>query len=268
MKRGIRGHDVSEKGLAGICKKCGEYNIDYLQLVLEKSVEGFEFGKFSDEYAEAIKKELGNIRIAVLGSYINPSNPVLSELSGDIAKFREKIMYASILKPIAVGTETGIYKEGETDTEEAYECVLETFKELVAEAEKCGVNIGVEGVHCFVINTPGKMKRLIDDLDSENVKVIFDPVNLLNAENYHRQDEIIEEAFSLLANRICVIHAKDFTVADGTFRSARPTEGDLNYELIFKKLKEYDLDIPIICEEIDEKSAAIAFCKMEGFLLD
>ena len=245
MKRGIRGHDVSEKGLSGISKKCRENNIDYLQLVLEKSIEGFESGKFSDEYAGLIKEELGDIGIAVLGSYINPSNPILPELGKDIAKFKEKIRYAGILKPMVVGTETGIYKE----------------------AEKNDVNIGVEGVHCFVINTPKKMKRLIDDLDSDNVKVIFDPVNLLNSENYHRQNEIIEEAFSLLADRICVVHAKDFTVADGIFRIVKPTEGQLNYALIFQKLKEHDLDIPIICEEIDEKSAAAAFCEMERLFI-
>ena len=58
------------------------------------------------------------------------------------------------------------------------------MREIVKEAERYNVNIGIEGVHCFVINTPQKMKRLIDDLDSDNVKVIFDPVNYLNINNY------------------------------------------------------------------------------------
>ena len=184
MKKGIRGHDVSAKGIVGICKRCRELDIRYLQLVLEKSVDGFAFGSFTKEYADAIKEQLGDMEIAVLGSYINPSNPDDEALKIDIEKFKEKIRYASVLQPIVVGTETGRYKGGLTDSEEAYQRVLSTFKELLPYAEKNGVNIGIEGVHCFVINTPQKMKRLIDDLNSDCVKVIFDPVNLLNINNY------------------------------------------------------------------------------------
>lgn len=263
MKKGIRGHDVAEAGLGNICKKCLSKDITYLQLVLEKSIDGFQSGKFTEEYANSIKEQLGREKIAILGSYINPSNPDDNELRRDIDKFKEKIRYAGILKPIAVGTETGIYKEGLTDTEEAYRRVFGTLKELTDEAERYGVNIGIEGVHCFVINTPKKMKRLVDELNSDNVRVIFDPVNYLNINNYQNQDEIIKETFSLLADKICVVHAKDFKVENGNFISTKPTEGLLNYKLIFEELKANNLDIPVICEEIDEESAAVAFGKMD-----
>lgn len=263
MKKGIRGHDMTEKGIENICRRCEKQGISYLQLVLEKSIDGFEVGKFTEEYAKSIKEQLGDIKIAILGSYINPSNPNDNELKLDIDKFKEKIRYASILEPIAVGTETGIYKEGLTDTEEAYQRVLGTFKELTKYAQEYNVCIAVEGVHCFVINTPQKMKRLVDDLNSPNVKVIFDPVNYLNINNYQNQDEIIKETFDLFWNKICVIHAKDFVVESDVFKTVKPTQGLLNYKFIFEKMKEYDLDIPIICEEITDIDAMIAFEKLE-----
>ena len=43
----------------------------------------------------------------------------------------------------------------------------------------------------------------------------------------------------------------------------KPTEGMLNYPLIFKKMEEYNLDIPVICEEINEEEAGIIFDKLE-----
>ena len=264
MKKGIRGHDIEAIGLENISVSARKHNIEYLQLVLEKSVEGFSVGNFTVEYATSLKKQLGDIKIAVLGSYINPSNPDDFELNADILKFKEKIKYASILNPIVVGTETGIFKEGLTDSEEAYQKVLNTLKELVAEAEKNNVNIGIEGVHLFVINTPKKMKRLIDDLNSDNVKVIFDPVNYLNNDNYINQDKMINEIFDLLSDKLCVLHAKDFTIKNGEFKSAKPTEGLLNYKLIFEKLEEYNLEIPIICEEINEEDSALIFKKLEN----
>ena len=203
-----------------------------------------------------------------MGSYINPSNPSDEELRVDIEKFKEKIRYAKVLEPIAVGTETGIYKEGVTDTEEAYQRVLKTIREIVNEAKKYDVNIGIEGVHCFVINTPQKMKRLLDDLNSDNVRVIFDPVNYLNIDNYKNCDKMVNDVFALLSDKICVLHAKDFVVEDGEFKLAKPAEGMLNYKLIFEKMKEHNLNIPIICEEINEDEACIAFEKLEKLWKD
>ena len=263
MKKGIRGHDVRAVGIENICAAAKKNDIEYLQLVLEKSIDGFSFGDFTPEYAGGIKKQLSDIQVAILGSYINPSNTDDEGLRIDIEKFKEKIKYASILKPIAVGTETGIYKEGMTNTEEAYHRVLDTLREIVDEAKKYGVTVAIEGVHCFVINTPQKMKRLIDELDSNYVKVIFDPVNYLNIDNYKEQDKMIEDMFTLLADKICVLHTKDFIVENGEFKSAKPTEGMLNYALILNKMKEHGLDIPIICEEISEIEAAIAFDKIQ-----
>ena len=42
MKKGIRCHDVSKKGLESIEKRCRESDIEYVQLVLDKSIEDFE----------------------------------------------------------------------------------------------------------------------------------------------------------------------------------------------------------------------------------
>ena len=263
MKQGIRAHDINAKGLTNICEVAKKSGIEYLQLVLEKSIDGFKFGNFTTEYAESLKEELSNCKLAILGSYINPSNPDDMALQADIEKFKEKIRYASVLEPIAVGTETGTYIEGRTDTEEAYQRVLNTIKEVVLEAEKYDVNIAIEGVHCFVINTPQKMKRLLDDIDSDNLKVIYDPINYLNISNYQNQDSIIIDTFDLLSDRICVLHAKDFVVKNGKLRTVEPRCGLLNYDLIFRKMKEHNLDIPVICEEFDEEKAVIAFEKLE-----
>ncbi len=264
MKRGIRLHDVGADGLSAIAARCSECGIEYGQLVLERSIKDFETGRFSKEYAAELKNQLGDMKIAVLGSYINPSSPDDEALSGDIAKFKEKIRYATVLKPIVVGTETGTYKDGMTNSEEAYQRVLSTMREVVSFAEENDVCVGIEGVHAFVINTPQKMKRIVDDLASDNVKVIFDPVNYINAQNYMNQDKIINDTFELLADKICVLHAKDFVVENGELRMAVPGEGMLNFKLIFDNMKKYGLDIPVISEEISEDKAVAAFDRIEN----
>ena len=263
MKKGIRGHDVIAAGLCNISKVCEKNNIEYLQLVLERSIEDFKFGQFSKEYAMKIKNQLGKSKVAILGSYINPSSTDEEALKNDLEKFKEKIRYASILKPSAVGTETGIYEEGKTFTEEAYQYLLKNIKELVSFAKEYDVTIGIEGVQCFVINTPKKLARLIDDIDSDNIKAIFDPVNYLNIDNYIEQDKIISDSFDLFGDKMVVIHAKDFVIKDKKLISVIPGEGLLNYKLIFKKMKELNIDIPIICEGLNEDKSLIAFENLE-----
>lgn len=264
MKKGIRGHDVRANGLSNMDTVCKESGIEYIQLVLEKSIEDFPQGAYSPEYAQKIKDELPNTKIAILGSYINPSDPNEETLRESIEKFKEKIRYATVLNPIAVGTETGMYIQGKTHTEEAYRHLLKTVKELVAEAEKYGVNVAIEGVHLFVINTPEIMARLVNDVNSEYIKIIFDPCNLITMENYKKQNEIINSMFDLVGNKIVAIHAKDFLVKDDEMLRVNPGEGMLNYKLIFERMREYNLDIPIICEGYNEAEAKEAFVKLES----
>ncbi len=267
MKKGIRAHDVSASGLENIAKRCKEMGMEYIQLALDKSVEGIKYGDFSPEYAAELKAQLGDIKIAVLGSYINPSSSDEETLKTGMDKFKEKIRYASIMKPIVVGTETGYYGSElsveRNNTEEVYQYFLKNMRELVAEAEKYDVTIGIEGVQCFVINTPQRMARMLEDLNSDNVRVIFDPVNYLNIDNYTRQDQIINDAFDLFADKIVAVHAKDFVVEDNQMKKVIHGEGILNYELIFKRLKEHNPDIPIISEEIDDEKALKGFENLE-----
>ena len=213
----------------------------------------------SPTYANEIKNDLGDTKLSILSSYINPSDRNPETLAVSLEKFKDKIHYASILKPLAVGTETGVYRDADGNslnhTEEAYQYVLKNIKELVEEAEKYDVNVAVEGVHVFVINSPERLARLINDIDSENIKAIFDPVNYITADNYKDQDKMITEMFELVGKKIVAIHAKDFVIEDGKVKMVLPGEGMLNYKLIFDLLKKKGMDIPIISESIPHENA-------------
>lgn len=268
MKKGIRGHDVKAEGLCNIAKVMRKCGMEYIQLVLERSVKDFTLGSYSEDFAKMIKDELGDVKIAILGSYINPAATDEKILAGEIEKFKEKIRFATVLKPLAVGTETGFFgpvmSDEANNSEQAYIHVLKVLCEIAAYAAERGVNIAVEGVGCFVINSPRKMHRLINDIPYDNVKVIFDPVNYINANNYLHQDEIINETFDLLSERLVAIHAKDFVPTEnGGIDFPAPGKGLLNYKLIFENMKKYGVDVPIIMEGVDEVCAAESFERLE-----
>ncbi len=258
MYFGMRGHDFEADSVAALAKKCQSHNIHHIQLALKKTVAGFKEGMFNEEYAKKIADELkeGELYVSVLGCYINPSDTNPETLKKSLDFFVENLDYAKYMNAQMVGLETGFVGEAldkeKNQTEEAYQYLLKNMRYLVAEAEKRNVNIGIEGVGCYVINSPKRMKRLVDDLNSKNVCVIFDPVNYLDIDNYAEQDKIFDEFFDLLGDKTKVLHLKDFSVGDGELKYEYPTKGLLHTERIINKMREYNPNIPIMLEEVKE----------------
>ena len=126
------------------------------------------------------------------------------------------------------------------------------MKVLCSAAEKLGVTIAVEGVSSFVINSPERMHRLMTELNSPNMAVIFDPLNLLTISNYDKQDELIKNMFELLGDKIVAIHLKDFGIVDGKLKQCKIGDGIMNIPLLFSLIRKYKPQIPVILEEIDE----------------
>lgn len=255
---GMRGHDFETNTIEDLIEKCKKHSVSYIQLVLKKSIFDFKEGAFSEDYAtkigNAFKK--AGIKIPVLGCYINPSETDKEQLQKNLNYFIENLNYAKFIGADTVGLETGfVGKEIDVEknnTEEAYQYLLKNMRVLCKKAEELGVKIAIEGVHCFVINTPKKLKRLLNDLNSENVGVIFDPVNYLNYDNYKNQNDIFNEFIELLADKTMVIHLKDFKIQDNKAKYEYPCKGLLNKSLVFEIIKKYNAEIPIILEEVKE----------------
>lgn len=115
-------------------------------------------------------------------------------------------------------------------------------------AQKLGVIVGIEAVHDHTLYCPEIMRRFLEDVDSPNVEVILDPVNLISAENHQNQDQVIEDAFRLYGDRISVIHVKDFVMKDGEPKFAFVGTGLLHFETLMRKVKEHKPYIAMLLE--------------------
>lgn len=258
MRIGIRGHDIGHYKLDKIGEIMKDKNLKSIQFVMKKIITEFEVtkGNMTPGMAEHINKTLKkyHINISVLGCYINLANPDDSELNELLDTFKEHIRFAKYLGCSIVGTETGalnreyVYTE-KNNTEEAFKKSLDSIKILVEEAEKFGVIVGIEGVTKHVMNTPERLKRALDSVKSNNLQVIFDPINFIDESNYNKQDEIIKKSFDLFGDKIIIIHAKDFVYEDGKVKQVSIGKGQFNYKLLLSLLKEKKPYIDIILED-------------------
>ncbi|MDR3595307.1 sugar phosphate isomerase/epimerase family protein [Clostridium sp.] len=266
MRIGVRCHDVIHSNLEELSEKVGEKNLKGVQLAIKKIKTGVDMNKahitpgMAKNFRDAFVKN--NVSISVLGCYINLAHPDDAELNKLLDYFKEHIRFARDFGCSIVGTETGAlnreYVYGpENNTEEAFQRTLNSVKVLVEEAEKFGVIVGIEAVTKHVINTPERTKRILDSIKSNNLQVIFDPVNLLDENNYKNQDEIIKKSFELFGDRIVIIHAKDFVIEDNQAKVVPIGKGLLNYQLVISLIKERNPYIDILlenstAEDIDE----------------
>ncbi|WP_078542959.1 sugar phosphate isomerase/epimerase family protein [Litchfieldia alkalitelluris] len=271
MNIGIRAHDIEKLPLEELVEVIANKGLKGVQLALARS---FDFNTANGSLSPGMAHHIGSafrnnhIQIAVLGCYFNMIHPDKDERRKGIERFKEHIRYARDFGCSIVGTETGnvnaeIFYTEDNFKEEPFLEVVESVRELVTEAEKFGVIVGVEAGVNHPVYTSKLMKRLLDSINSNNLQVILDPVNLLTGETYKNQDEIIQEAFDLLGDRLAVLHAKDFIIAEGQLKFAPVGTGLLNYDLVMKLLKEKKPHINILMEDTQEPyiDGSMAFLK-------
>ena len=261
MNIGIRAHDFGKLPIEQLADKISQKGFNYIQLAHGKALEGVgsDLGCLNANIARHIGSTFKRkgIEISVLGCYINLVHPDKNERRRLLDKFKEHLRYARDFGCNIVATETGSLNADlsfnhENHGEKAFDSIAESIRELVREAERFDVIVGVEGVAKYTIHTPDRMRRLLDAINSNNLQVIFDPVNFIDINNYKEQDKIINKCFELFGDKIAAVHAKDFIVQDGEIKSVPAGKGILNYELVMKFLKQRKPSIDILIEDIKE----------------
>ena len=248
MRLGIRAHDTKYAPLEELIPNIHNLGFKCMHIALSKSIKEFKPDICTMTPGLAMyMKELcieNKVDIAVLGCYLNLCNPDAEQHKQIVEKYKAHIRFASVLGCGVVGTETGAvnveYKyEPANHTEEALNLFIENLKPIVKYAEQFGVIIAIEPVWKHIVCTIERARKVLDAIDSPNLQIIFDPVNVLYTGNIDRQDEIIEQAFDLLRDEITVVHCKDYVVEGDELKSIAAGTGGLNYPLLLKKIKQY-----------------------------
>ncbi|MGL5765396.1 MAG: sugar phosphate isomerase/epimerase family protein [Sarcina sp.] len=275
IKIGIRAHDMGKYSLTDfptLLNTIKTLEGHCIQLALGKSFIDFNISieSLNSELAHYLKNNLKNndINLSVLGCYINMGNPDNNIRHQEIEKFKYHLDFSKNFPGCIVGTETGCLTTDYTytplnDTQEAFDMFLDTLNEIVKHAEKTQTLVAIEGVSKDIISTPEKMNLALETIVSTHLKVIFDPVNFLNITNFHNQKEIIEKSFELFADKIAIIHLKDFKVENNIFKIVPIGQGNFDIDTLMKCIKKYNLKIDILLENsnIESGKKCIHFVK-------
>ncbi len=227
---GMRGHDISQT-FDGMCKTANEVDVRNLQFAIAKTMADIDFDiiGYDKELSNAVTEALNKykLKISVLGCYIDPITE--ATLESQLTRFQNFIPYAKDFNAVVIGTETGCLNNlQETHSEYGFGRFIKSIERLLPVAEKYNVNIGIEPVWLHTVCSVDRMKQVLDYFKSDNLRVIFDPVNLINDENHMSQKDIIYQAFSCFGDKISTLHLKDYTYSSGVKQLTPVGNGDFN----------------------------------------
>ena len=266
---GVRAHDVGLEGLSSfftvqgiesLAERVAQKHFAAVQYTMADAFPAVKPSHLNQGMAWQLRKAFlsRNIRIAILSCYINPVHPVREEREKELSCFRRYLEFCRDLGASYVATETGsINTDGsfnpDNHSPRVTEELLESLRKMIRWASDFGIGIAVEGVSKFVACSPLVIRKILDQIDSVNLRVILDPVNLLepcdSGNARQRYIDIVKKSFDLYGDDIVAIHLKDFNFENGKMINVPIGSGLAPFDFLAELAAEKKPGLPLIMEE-------------------
>lgn len=270
MQIGIRLHDINTKlsaekqTMEARAAKAREEGFSCVHLAFSKVIKGTAFDDcaLTDGLAFHTKRVFArnDLDVAVLGCYLNLAHPEPSRLRDIQSRYFGHIRVAALMGAGVVGTETGApnaeYKtDANTHTEEALESFIRGLAPVVERAEHWGVSVAIEPVWKHIVCDADRAVQVLRAIQSPNLRIIFDPVNLLYSGNVDDRERVFGEAMDRLAEHIAVVHLKDFVREGEELKACAAGTGEMDYTSILRFLKSRKPFIQATLENTTDENA-------------
>lgn len=271
MNIGIRMHDAAPGTLSERAGFIREQGFRCVHLALSKTIDPklMEPAAATPGLAAQVRHDLGDIDLAVLGCYLNLTHPDEAAYRDILKRYRAHIQLARWMNAGCVGTETGnpnagyTYDPARSHTPEALEMFIRRVAPVVECAEHFGVTLAIEPVYTHIVHDGKAARKVLDDISSDNLKIILDPVNLLHNDNVDRRDDVIREAIDLLGDDVVIIHMKDYQRTENGLQSMACGLGEMDYTDILRFAKYQKPFIQMTLEDTKPDNAEAARLYLE-----
>ena len=246
LQIGLRLHDARKQPLEPLLAEVSGQGFTCAHLALTKLLKEVPCNPSSltPGYAMYLKHAFAahGLDIAVLGNYLNLANPDEAKLRDIQEMYYAHIRFASLLGCAMVGTETGAPNTTYTScpecrSDEALSTFIRNLRPVVRCAEQFGVLVAIEPVAKHIVYNGARARRVLDEIGSHNLQILFDPVNLLDMSNVDRREEVFAEMIELCGPDIGMLHLKDCVFENGGLKSVGATTGEMDYTSVLRWVK-------------------------------
>lgn len=238
-----------------------------------------------------------NLPISCISGYTNIIHPDKDERARRVGYLKEIIAHAQYLGTPYVISETGTYNTDsdwvhhpKNKTEEGFEECRKVVADLAQFAYDHGAMFLLETYVNNVVGSVEETVKMFAQVDHPGLGLLMDPTNYFETHNIDRMDQILNQVFDTLSDKIKIGHAKDVkrsgddksekhadigdsdALESHTFRGVGEIElpapglGSLNYDLYLQRLAKKHPNIPMIIEHLDENDVPRAKKFLDGKL--
>lgn len=140
----------------------------------------------------------------------------------------------------------------DNSTPEAWRDLVASLETALEIADEHDVTLAFEPEVNNVVDSAERARRIMDELGSPRLKVVFDGANIFHKGELPHMERILTEAFDLLGDDIVLAHAKDLD-HDGDAGHLAAGTGLLDYDLYLKLLGESGYTGPLILHGLTEE---------------
>lgn len=256
-------------------------------------------GQITDDKAKRVRDVFrdNDLPICAISGYTNIVHPDLDERKRRVDYLKEIIRNARKFGTPYVISESGTFNtesdwvsDPKNKTEEGYEAARDVIADLAQTALDHGAVFLVETYVNNVIGSLEETVRLFNDVQSPGLELLMDPTNYFETWNIEQMDQILNDVFDQVGDRVRIAHAKDVkrsgddksekhadigdedALESHTFRGVGEIElpaaglGELNYDLYVQRLSEKSPNVPLIIEHLDESDVPRAKQFVDGVL--
>ncbi|RVJ70229.1 sugar phosphate isomerase/epimerase family protein [Sinorhizobium medicae] len=286
-------------GLEETARKIRALDFNTVQLDMHFKDMELSAGQITKEKCVRIREAFrdNNLPISCISGYTNIIHPDKAERERRVGYLKEIISHAQNLGTPYVISETGTYN-AESDwvhhpknkTEEGFEECRKVIADLSQHAYDHGAVFLLETYVNNVVGSVEETVKMFAQVDHPGLGLLMDPTNYFETHNIDRMDDILNQVFDTLSDKIKIAHAKDVkrsgddktekhadigdedALESHTFRGVGEIElpapglGSLNYDLYLRRLAKKHPNIPMIIEHLDEGDVPRAKKFLDGKL--
>lgn len=286
-------------GLEETAKKIRALDFNTVQLDMHFKDVDVSAGQITKEKCVKIRETFRdhNLPISCISGYTNIIHPDKDERARRVGYLKEIIANAQYLGTPYVISETGTYNTDsdwvhhpKNKTEEGFEECRKVIADLAQHAYDHGAVFLLETYVNNVVGSVEETVKMFAQVDHPGLGLLMDPTNYFESHNIDRMDQILNQVFDTLSDKIKIGHAKDVkrsgddktekhadigdsdALESHTFRGVGEIElpapglGSLNYDLYLKRLAQKHPNIPMIIEHLDESDVPRAKKFLDGKL--
>jgi sugar phosphate isomerase/epimerase len=207
------------------------------------------------------------IAMASIGGSFNMIHPNRRVREAGLRALAELAAHASVLGTDVITVCTGTRdphdmwrRHRDNGSAGAWRDLCETMGRALEIAEAEGVRLGVETEPDNVVSSVRRTRRLLDEMRSPNLGVVFDPVNFFGPGDEARLRDVVDEGFDLLGEHVILSHAKDVRFEGRAVVHCAAGAGVLDYPHYLAGLSRLP-EMPLIVHGVEpaEVPAVVAF---------